>query len=155
MKKSIAQNQAISNFRTIYAVAKSRFRDIEKATGLSGSQLWILQQVSLNPGIGISELAKVLMIHVSTCSLLVDKVVLKGLINKKRCGIDTRKVGLVLTDEAQAILSKSPKSSEGLISKTVKKLDEAEVIALNVLLAKIVQLMKAENKKFKIPAVDM
>ena len=155
MKKIAAQKQVISSFRTIYAVAKSRFRDTEKATGLSGSQLLILQQVSANPGIGVSDLANVLMIHVSTCSLLVDKVVAKGLIAKKRCGVDTRKVGLLLTEGAQAILTRSPKSTEGLIAKTVKKLDESEVIVLNELLAKMVNLMHADNKKFKIPPVDM
>ena len=154
MKKTAAQKQAVLGFRTIYISAKNHFKDVELATGLSSSQLWILQHVSKNEGIGITELSKLLMIHVSTCSLLVDKAIVKGLLVKKRCDIDARRTGLTLSEAAKGLLEKTPKSSEGLLSKSLKKLNEDDVIALSVLLDKVVHLMQADKKKFKFPPVD-
>jgi MarR family transcriptional regulator, organic hydroperoxide resistance regulator len=154
MKKTAAQKQATQHFRAIYAAAKNHFKEVEVATGLSSSKLWILQHVSRNEGIGITELSKLLMIHVSTCSLLVDKAIAKGLLIKKRCDIDSRRMGLTLSDEAKEILASTPKSSEGLLSKSLKKLNEEDMIALSVLLDKVVKLMHADKKKFKMPVVD-
>ncbi len=76
------QKEVLKHFREIFIQAKSELKDNVKKTGLSGAQLWIMQQVYNYNGISNAELAKNLTIHVSTCSLLVNKLINKCLNNK-------------------------------------------------------------------------
>jgi len=78
------QKEVLKHFREIYIQAKSELKDNVKKTGLSGSQLWIMQQIYNFNGISNSELAKNLTLHVSTCSILVNKLIKKGLVEKSR-----------------------------------------------------------------------
>lgn len=76
--------QVLKKFRIIYGSIRQQFRSVEQSCGVTGSQLWILQEVAKTPGIGVSVLAKRLSIHQATCSLLVEKLVTRALINKQR-----------------------------------------------------------------------
>ncbi|HEY1089947.1 MAG TPA: MarR family transcriptional regulator, partial [Burkholderiaceae bacterium] len=57
----------LKKFRLIFGGVRRHFKQLEASCGLSGSQLWILQEVVRTPGVGISELAARLAIHQSTC----------------------------------------------------------------------------------------
>ena len=78
------QLEVLRKFRLIYGSVKKHFRDVEKACGISGSQIWILRDIATSPGTGVSRLAERLSIHQSTCSLLVEKLVGAGLVSKTR-----------------------------------------------------------------------
>src|SRR5579871_2385895 len=86
--------EVLKKFRLIYGSVRAQFRDIESSCGVSGSQLWILQEVGRTPHIGVSELAVRLHIHQSTCSQLVEKLVHRQLLEKQRSQADQRRVGL-------------------------------------------------------------
>ena len=90
--------KVLKKFRLIFGSVRQHFREVEQTCGVSGSQLWILQEVSNTPGIGVSELAGRLSIHQSTCSQLVEKLVGRGLLIKERSVEDQRRVGLLLTE---------------------------------------------------------
>lgn len=55
--------QVLKKFRVIYGSVRQHFREIEQTCGVTGSQLWIMQEISATPGVGISELAEKLSIH--------------------------------------------------------------------------------------------
>ncbi|WP_261379364.1 MarR family winged helix-turn-helix transcriptional regulator [Denitratisoma sp. DHT3] len=97
----------LRKFRLIFGSVRQHFREIEQNCGVSGSQLWILQEVAGLPGLGVSELAGRLAIHQSTCSQLVDKLVARGLLVKQRSVEDQRRVGLSLSAEAEGILGRA------------------------------------------------
>ena len=67
----------LKQFRIIFGAVKQHFRKIEATCGISGSQLWLLNEIAMYPELGISKLAERLAIHQSTCSLLVEKLVKK------------------------------------------------------------------------------
>ena len=62
----------LQQFRLIFGSMRQYFRLVEERCGMSGSQMWVLQEVQRTPEIGIGELATRLGVHQSTCSLLVD-----------------------------------------------------------------------------------
>ena len=90
--------QVLKKFRIIYGSVRQQFRDIEKVCGVTGSQLWLMQEVANTSGIGVSELAERLSIHQSTCSQLVEKLVGRKLLLKERSKQDQRRVGLRMTE---------------------------------------------------------
>ena len=148
------QKEVLKHFREIYIQAKSELKDNVKKTGLSGSQLWIMQQIYNFNGISNSELAKNLTLHVSTCSILVNKLIKKGLVEKVRNSTDERKIILNITSKGKQLMAKAPKSPEGAIPSTLKKLNIEELEELNTVLTKFAKKMKVFNKVFKDSPLD-
>ena len=148
------QKEVLKHFREIYIQAKSELKDNVKKTGLSGSQLWIMQQIYNFNGISNSELAKNLTLHVSTCSILVNKLIKKGLVEKTRSSTDERKIVLTITSKGKQLMAKAPKSPEGAIPSTLKKLNIEELEELNKVLTKFAKKMKVLNKVYKDIPLD-
>ena len=148
------QKEVLKHFREIYIQAKSELKDNVKKTGLSGSQLWIMQQIYSFNGISNSELAKNLTLHVSTCSILVNKLIKKGLVEKARSPTDERKIVLTITSKGKQLMAKAPKSPEGAIPSALKKLSIEELEELNKVLTKFAKKMKVLNKVYKDIPLD-
>ena len=148
------QKEVLKHFREIYIQAKSELKDNVKKTGLSGSQLWIMQQIYNFNGISNSELANNLTLHVSTCSILVNKLIKKGLVEKTRSPTDERKIVLTITSKGKQLMANAPKSPEGAIPSTLKKLNIEELEELNTVLTKFAKKMKVFNKVFKDSPLD-
>ena len=148
------EKEVLKHFREIFIQAKSELKDNVKKTGLTGAQLWIMQQVYNFNGISNSELSKNLTIHVSTCSLLVNKLIKKNLIEKTRDPKDERKIVLTLSPKGKQLMAKAPKSPEGAIPSTLKKLNIEELEELNTVLTKFAKKMKVHNKVYKVIPLD-
>lgn len=88
--------EVLKQFRLILGSVRYHFRRIEETCGISGSQLWVIREVSAAPGIGVSALTQKLSIHQSTCSQPVETLVGRGFLTKVRLGNDQRRVGLTL-----------------------------------------------------------
>lgn len=148
--------QVLKKFRIIYGSIRQQFREVEQACGVTGSQLWILQEVAKKPGIGISELAERLSIHQSTCSQLVEKLVHRSLVDKARSKEDQRRVGLCLTDEAATILKNAPGPAEGILPEALQALPESALLSLDRALVDVIgQLRMCDDRLADKPLADL
>jgi DNA-binding MarR family transcriptional regulator len=148
--------QVLKRFRVIYGSVRQQFRDVEQSCGVTGSQLWILQEVAQTPDIGVSELAERLSIHQSTCSQLVEKLVIRNLIKKERSSEDQRRVGLRLTDEASKILKNAPGPAEGILPEALQAMPESALLALDKSLVEVIsQLSVKDDKLADKPLADL
>lgn len=148
--------QVLKQFRLVYGSAKRQFRNVEKTCGISGSQLWLLQEIIKSPGIGVSELAKRLSIHLSTCSLLVDKLKVNKLVVKSRSESDQRRVGLKATAAGEKVLAKSPGPAEGVLPVALQELSETELKKLYASMAKLIKnLHLPDESAADNPLADM
>lgn len=142
--------QVLKKFRIIYGPVRQHFREIEQTCGITGSQLWILQEVSKSPDIGISDLAEHMSIHQSTCSQLVEKLVARGLLVKERSKEDQRRVGLCLTTEAAEMLKIAPSPSEGVLPEALQALPESALLALEKSLMEVIGQLRIRHDKLMI-----
>ena len=140
--------QVLKKFRIIYGSIRQQFREIEQACGVTGSQLWILQEVANTPGIGISELADRLSIHQSTGSQLVEKLVTRGLVTKERSKEDQRRVGLWVTEATSKLLKYAPGPAEGILPEALQVLPESELLALDNSLIGVIGQLRIHDGKF-------
>ncbi len=148
--------QVLKKFRIIYGSVRQHFHDVEETCGVTGSQLWILQEVAKTPGIGVSELADRLSIHQSTGSQLVEKLVARGLISKERSKEDQRRVGLQVTAEASRLLSKAPGPAEGILPEALQALPQSVLLALDKSLIDVIgQLRVRDDKLANRPLADL
>lgn len=145
--KKLLSIQVLKKFRIIYGSVRQHFREIERTCGVTGSQLWIMQEISSTTGIGVSELAEKLSIHQSTCSLLVEKLVVRKLVIKQRSKEDQRRVGLRLSAEAIKLLKKAPGPAEGILPEALSALPVGTIKVLDSSLAKVIQQLQLKDEK--------
>jgi DNA-binding MarR family transcriptional regulator len=154
--KSQMSVQVLKKFRVIYGSVRQHFREIEQTCGITGSQLWLMQEVSKTPGIGVSDLAERMSIHQSTCSQLVEKLVNRQFVLKERSKEDQRRVGLRLTAEAAKLIKKAPGPAEGVLPEALSALPDDIIQALDSSLKIVIaQLQIKDDKLSEKPLSDL
>jgi MarR family transcriptional regulator, organic hydroperoxide resistance regulator len=133
-----AAMSTLRSFRVIFGSVRQYFRSVEQLCGVSGSQLWILQQIKQRPGIGISDLAVQLGIHQSTCSQLVEKLVKARHVTRSRSSSDQRRVGLKLTEKGRRTVRRAPGPAEGVLPQALQKLSATSLKSLNRSLQRVI-----------------
>lgn len=134
--------KVLKQFRLIYGSVKRQFRQVEKACGISGSQLWLLHEIGKTPEVGISELASRLSIHQSTCSLLVEKLRGKGLVEKIRTDQDQRRVGLKITRAGRKALALAPGPAEGVLPEALQAMSAADLKKMHTNLDNLIERLQ-------------
>ncbi len=137
-------NASLQHFRVIFSSVKKHLSDTEAACGISSSQLWVLYELHKVPDLKVSELANNLAIHQSTASNLIEKLVKKNLIEKKRETTDQRVVRLSLTELGLAMIKNAPPSPRGVLRDA---LDHLDVDTLAMLTQNLAQLSLQVNSK--------
>ncbi len=123
---------------------------------MPGSQMWVLQEVQRSPDLGIGELAARMGIHQSTCSILVDKLVAIGCLEKRKQQRDQRRVGLGLTDAGRQALAALPGPAEGILPEALAALPDVVLKTLHINLEELLRhLPGREDKYASMPLADM
>lgn len=143
--KKLLSLQVLKKFRIIFGSVRQHFREVEQTCGVTGSQLWIMQELANMPGIGVSDLADTLSIHQSTCSQLVEKLVSRKLVIKERSKEDQRRVGLRLTDEASNLMKMAPGPAEGILPEALSTLPAQAIQSLDASLEKVIAQLEIRN----------
>lgn len=148
--------QVLKKFRIIYGSVRQHFREVEKTCGVTGAQLWVMQEVANTPGIGVSELAGRLSIHQSTCSQLVEKLVLRKFVIKERSKEDQRRVGLHPTKKAIELVKSAPGPAEGVLPEALRTLSADTIQKLDAALEKVIEQLRVRDDKLaEKPLSDM
>lgn len=146
----------LQQFRLIYGSMRRHFKLVEERCGMSGSQMWILQEVQRSPEIGISDLAARMGIHQSTCSLLVDRLVTQGGLTKRRRESDQRRVGLYLTEVALKALAALPGPAEGILPEALSMMPGVTLNTLHHNLDTLIQHLPGCDRNFaSMPLADL
>jgi MarR family transcriptional regulator, organic hydroperoxide resistance regulator len=154
--KKLLSLQVLKKFRIIYGSVRQHFREVEKTCGVTGSQLWIMQEVATTSGIGVSDLAEKLSIHQSTCSQLVEKLVARKLIIKERSKEDQRRVGLCLTEKAVKLIKGAPGPAEGILPEALWALSAETIQNLDSSLGRVIkQLQISDDNLAEKPLSDL
>lgn len=83
-------------------------RAIEAHTGISFAQLFVLQQLASRPVESLGELAQRTATHVSSVSVVVHRLVDRGLVHRSESSDDHRRLRLGLTDDGRRMLASAP-----------------------------------------------
>jgi len=137
----------LMKFRLVINSNKRHFKWVEQQTGISGTLVWVLWELSQSPGIRVSELAETMAIHQSTASNLLDKLQEKGLIERDRSTDDQRVVRLYLTRSGESLIKRVPQPARGLLQEALFRLQPVSLHALNRLLDQLLQEMNPVDLK--------
>lgn len=124
----------LQRFRVVIRTAQRHSQWIERQSGVTGAQLWAMQELSERPGLRVGELANLMALHQSTASNMIDKLESGELIRKERTAADQRVVRLYLTDKGADLLSRAPSPARGVLPEALRMLEGEELARLQAAL---------------------
>ncbi|ATE60651.1 MarR family transcriptional regulator [Thauera sinica] len=114
----------LQRFRVLIRTAQRHSQWIERQSGVTGAQLWALQELKEVPGLRVGELANRMALHQSTASNMIDRLEGAEMIRKERTSADQRVVRLYLTEQGEALLARAPSPARGVLPEALRLLDQ-------------------------------
>lgn len=128
----------LDSIRRIVSALRVSSRFAEKHLGISVAQLFVLQQLGDGSVCSISELARRIMTHQNSVSVVVNRLIERGLVLRRSSENDAQKMDVSLSAKGHSFLERSqPAAQEGLIS-AIGKLSTGQRAALSDLLRALV-----------------
>lgn len=149
------QARVLRQFRVVFNAVKTHFRNVEREAGIGGAQVWALSIIEQQPGIGVSELARVLDIHQSTASNLVKTLLERSLVETSRDGPDRRAVALRIGAAGRAVLDKAPTPFAGVLPNALGRLDAPTLARLETDLAGLIAQLAVDDDAARTPLADL
>lgn len=147
--------RVLRRFRQVFNAVRTHFRQVEKAAGIGGAQLWALSVVRTTPGITVGALARAMDVHQTTASNLVKGLLALGLIESHRNGVDRRSSMLKVAPAGARLLRRAPGPFSGVLPEALSRLDEAMLRRLDADLAALLKELVADAHAAKIPLAQM
>jgi DNA-binding MarR family transcriptional regulator len=102
-----AVTRSLDSLRRIFRALRISARRAERELGLSGAQLFVLQQLDEQAARSLNDLAERTRTHQSSVSVVVRRLVERGLVDRAKAPEDTRRIRLRLTARGRALLRRS------------------------------------------------
>lgn len=125
MPSSSADDDAraiLDSIRRLVQALREGGRAAERAVGLSGAQLFVLEQLASARALSLNELAARTLTHQSSASVVVRKLARKGLLERRAAASDRRRIELAITAAGRRALSKAPATAQELLLDGVRRL---------------------------------
>lgn len=120
-----AARVALDALRTIVQALRSGAGAAERRTGLSGAQLFLLQQLQSGPA-SINELAGRTRTHQSSVSVVVARLCRRGLARRRTDPRDARRVVIAISARGARVLQGAPAMPQERLIAAVSTLPAAE-----------------------------
>jgi DNA-binding MarR family transcriptional regulator len=129
----------LDSLRRIVRELRATGHLVERNLGISGAQLFVLRELAEEPGMCIRRLSERTLTDPSSVSVVVARLVKRGLIARRRDRADARRSALSLTSRGRALLRRAPKPFQTHLVRTLRSLSRARLRRLNADLAEVVR----------------
>src|ERR1043166_2172329 len=102
---SKATARAMNAVRSIVRALRINTRAIELKMGISLAQLFVLQQLAERPAESLNDLAERTATHQSSVSVVVRRLVDRGLVTRTSSAADKRRIEIDLTPAGRGLLA--------------------------------------------------
>jgi len=109
--------------RHVVRVLRVASRAAEKRVGLSGAQLFVLQVLADKDALSLGELAERTFTHQSSVSVVVGRLVDRGLVRRRRSNADARRLEVTLTRPGRVLAARAPAAAQGRLISGLERLD--------------------------------
>ena len=138
-------SDALVAIRRIVRAAEFASRDLARTTGLTPSQLIVLQIVAREGEPGAGAIAEAARLSQATVTALLDKLEARGLVIRNRGSQDRRRVSLELTEEGRRALADMPDVLQDRFAARFEKLADWEQASIIAGLERVAALLNAEG----------
>lgn len=131
----------LQQLRVVVRLAGNHSAHVERATGISGAQLWALHEIAQADGLRVGELAARLRVHQTTVSNLLNRLEAAGLVRKGRSPDDQRIVHIHLSAAGRRALRGAAAPARGLLPNVLDGMSPAQLRKVHAGLAVLVDCM--------------
>src|SRR5215216_513216 len=131
--------RAMNAVRSVIRALRINSRAIEQQLGISLAQLFVLQQLEDRPVESLNELAEKTATHQSSVSVVVRRLVGRGLVSRTTSTVDRRRVLLDLTPAGRSYLETAPRTLQQDLLKGLQSISASEQESLANLLEEWLQ----------------
>jgi DNA-binding MarR family transcriptional regulator len=145
MQSAAAAARALDNLRRLVRALRVSSHAIERRATISGAQLFVLRALAADPDISIRRLAALTLTDPSSVSVVVARLVERGLVARRRDPADGRRVVLSLTRRGRALLARAPEPVQVRLVEAMRALPPARLRPFDQVLAQLVRAIGAEQ----------
>ncbi len=138
-------NAVLSALRRLIRAADLDARDLSRQTGLTTSQLLVLELLESSGELTVGDIARKVGLAQGTVTSLIDRLVERGVLCRRRANRDRRQVKVAISDEGRALLAAAPTPLQTRFLQGFSGLAEWEQMAILSSLQRLAQLMGAES----------
>ncbi len=114
---------ALDAIRRIVRMLRESSGAAERRAGVSGAQLFVLQQLRAGAALSLRELAERTATHESSVSVVVQRLVDSGRVARRKSRLDGRCVELSLLARGRALLRRAPPLAQEKLIGALEQLD--------------------------------
>lgn len=143
---STATRDVLDAVRRIVQTLHESSRCAEHHLGVSGAQLFVLQRLSESPASSLNELAERTHTHQSSVSVVVGKLVERGLVRRAKADGDGRRLQLSLTPAGRRLSDRAPHAAQDRLIAAVQKLSVPRRAVLADVLTELAQAVSGTRR---------
>jgi MarR family transcriptional regulator, lower aerobic nicotinate degradation pathway regulator len=113
----------------------------ESRLGISGAQLFVLQNLARKKAGSINELADLTLTHQSSVSVVVSRLAERHLVRRVPSATDGRRMEIELTDSGRRLLSRAPEAAQTRLFEALRRMPAATRRQLAKNLESLINLM--------------
>lgn len=140
MSSSI-EDDILRSLRRITRAIDLHSKQLMAHCGLTGPQLVCLRTIGREPVLTVGQLARAVSLSQATVTGIVDRLVDRGLVRRRRSVTDRRSVSISITDAGRELIASAPSPLQERFSSRLEQLSEEDRRALSAALERIVQMM--------------
>jgi DNA-binding MarR family transcriptional regulator len=145
-----AREDALASIRVLVNNLRQSARTIERRTGVTNAQVFLLQQLAGEPGLSVNDLAERAKTNQSTVSIIIARLVEAGLVRKERSVTDARTAVLVLTPEGRRLVRRAPSPPTALLLDAVASLSAPQARQLASGMRALIRALGLESQAPKL-----
>ncbi|HVX39731.1 MAG TPA: MarR family transcriptional regulator [Gemmatimonadaceae bacterium] len=126
--------RSLNVIRSVVRALNLNTRAIEQQSGISLAQLFVLEQLAQHPASSLTDLAERTATHQSSVSVVVQRLVDRGFVNRTRSASDRRFVEIVITDAGRDVLASAPETVQVKLLNGLHRFEDGERERLAALL---------------------
>lgn len=138
--------RAVDSLRRIVRALHRSNRRAEQRWKLSAAQLLVLQRLAEAPTLSVNELADRTFTHQSTVSVVVTRLVKRGLVARTRADDDARRAELSLTASGRSVLRRAMGAAQTHLMDALDAMSAPELRRINSCLEGIVRALGVEGE---------
>jgi DNA-binding MarR family transcriptional regulator len=120
----------VDSLRAIIRELRRGGREAEQA-GVHGAQLFAMQKLAEGPAASLGELARRTFTDPSSVSVVVTRLVERGLVTRTVDSDDRRRVLIALTPQGRAVVRRAPRAAQARLVAAAQALPERQLASLS------------------------
>jgi len=120
----------MDSLRSLVRALRISTRAVEKEIGISGAQLFVLQQLLDSPARSVNDLAQRTSTHQSSVSTVVSRLVDRGLVRREPSADDARRMEISITERGRLLVEAAPLTAQMRMQAAMRHMGAERVQAL-------------------------